>query len=58
MLQTVLKSGNFNVLELSRPVQACNGIDLPLLVFLLILLGANKELGVTVGTDYNYNLYS
>jgi len=28
---TVLKSGSLNLLELSGPVQACNGIALPLL---------------------------
>ena len=27
---TVLKSGNLNLLEPSEPVQACNGIALPL----------------------------
>jgi len=27
---TVLKSGSLNLLELSGPVQACNGIALPL----------------------------
>ena len=29
MCQIVLKSGSLNLLEPSRPVQACNGIDLP-----------------------------
>jgi len=28
---TVLKSGSLNLLEPSRPVQACNGIALPLI---------------------------
>ena len=29
-MPSVLKSGNFNLLEPSGPVQACNGIALPL----------------------------
>jgi hypothetical protein len=33
----VLKSGSLNLLEPSGPVQACNGIALPLLHLLLLL---------------------
>ena len=32
-LTEILKSGNLNLLEPSGPVQACNGIALPLLHF-------------------------
>jgi len=31
-----LKSGNLNLLELSGPVQACNGIALPLLLLVTV----------------------
>jgi len=34
----VLKSGSLNLLEPSGPVQACNGIALPLLEFMSFLL--------------------
>ena len=34
---TVLKSGSLSLLEPSEPVQACNGIALPLLKFMCTL---------------------
>ena len=44
----VLKSGNLNLLETSGPVQACNGIALPLL---LSTQGGQDKSGVNV-RDY------
>jgi len=36
LVQIVLKSGNLNLLEPSGPVQACNGIALPLPLYLYL----------------------
>jgi len=40
----VLKSGSLNLLELSGPVQACNGIALPLLYITHYLLIQDKHI--------------
>jgi len=44
----VLKSGSLNLLELSGPVQACNGIALPLP---LCIRKTGRLLGYTVATQ-------
>jgi len=45
----VLKSGSLNLLEPSGPVQACNGIALPLLLLLLLLLYYYTEFNIQNG---------
>jgi hypothetical protein len=35
MCPTVLKSGNLSLLELSGPVQACDGIASPLIIIII-----------------------
>ena len=40
-----LKSGSFNLLEPSGPVQACNGIALPLLHGMVVIQCVVQEIG-------------
>jgi len=46
----VLKSGNLNFLEPSGPVQACNGIALPILGYVDLRAGRDKTSHASAAT--------
>ena len=46
----VLKSGSLNLLEPSGPVQACDGIALPL-PFTLYKVGRDSSVGIAIGYE-------
>jgi hypothetical protein len=61
LVSIVLKSGNLNLLNAPRPVQACNGIALPFVSpsssNLLVLLIEEFLLRGTKIFKYNYGLF-
>jgi len=59
LVPTVMKSVSLNLLEPSGLVQACNGIDLPLLCNLGgvgSVIGTTDGLSRNVGKEYHYSL--
>jgi hypothetical protein len=50
----VLKSGSLNILERSGPVKACNGIALPLLAYIVLILCLEFLATAKTGTSHAY----
>jgi len=50
----VLKSGNLNLVEPSGPVQACNGIYLPLPLHIIFIFYKHNSFNTTYGMSFVY----